>query len=484
MHHSFKRTLLAILIALSGSCAAWAQIVGGESTFRVAPAITGDRGRVFVGTQRGTILIGASTNTEVTVVDSIVRTGAAGANAVLPAELRGVWYLSMPNRSTHPDLIVALVTYSDGSANRYGVLRSTDFGVSWTLIKDPALANPMFIPTNNFWASTTLREIRWLPDAAHGWIYGPKGIAATTDGGLTWELRYTEGRDSSNHVQAMAFRDSLNGVASIGWAPLQRLHISYDGGRTWSPRRAPEGTHRVNQIDWVGNQYRAFVFDRSALSHSSRVTTYIYKSTDLGESWTSRAVVPVTVEQTYHSEILWADDQRGVMIMRSGEIAGTTNGGTTWSIVQNADSANYPLPIDSARAGQSPLRRGFGYASIILDGTKIVQASTLRADGELYRLIQWNLVTSGVRDELRIVTNASTIPTPARDRVRLELEHALSTSARVSIVDAIGRSRRVLSIDPGARSLDIDVSDLASGQYRVVVDDRERRVIAPVVIMR
>lgn len=458
---------------LGGAIAASAQIYGGESAFKLAPAITGDRSRVFIGTQRGTILIATSTATEVTITDSLT---SVGNGAVLPPELRAVWYLSMPNRVTSPDLIVALVSYNHNGSNRYGVLRSTDFGGTWTLIKDPALADPMFVPTNNFWAPTTLREIKWLADGVHGWIYGPKGIAATSDAGLTWQLRYTEGRDSAFHVQALAFRDPMNGVASIGWTPIQRLYITTDGGATWSPRRSPEGTRRVNQIDWIANEYRALIFDRAAVFGSGSPFVHFYKSTDRGESWTSRPIASVQVEQTYHTEILWVDDMRGVMIMKSGEIAATTNGGTTWTGVQAADSVNYPMPINTSR--------GFGYASIILDGTKIVHASTTSSNGTLYRLIQWNLVTSGVRDELRIVTNASTIPTPARDRVRLELEHALSTSARVSIIDAIGRSRRVLAIDPGARSLDIDVSDLASGQYRVVVDDRERRVIAPVVIMR
>jgi hypothetical protein len=468
MSKLLRRTLHSLLMLAAAAVPALAQIPNGESDYKLAPAITGSRSRVFVGTQYGTILVATSRPDGISITDSLV------AAAQLPAELRGIWHLSMPNTATNPDLITALVSYVDGASSRYGFLRSTDFGVSWTLVKDPALADTRFTPSNRFWDTLSLREITWLADAQHGWAYGPAGIIATTDGGATWSVRYTN--PGRGFVQALAFRDPMNGVAAIGPSVEERFRATTDGGVTWAPRDVPLGLLRVNQIDWIGNEYRALLFDRSALSNRGKMTTFIYRSTDDGMFWDKKPKGNITVEQTYHTEMLWANARTGFMIMRSGEIAGTTNAGANFTPVQDADSTGNPMPIGT--------NRGFGYASIILDNQYIVQASTIRNDGALDTLVQWGVTVAAIAADRGTRVGGSIVPTPSRDRAVLSLDRPLTGAASMTIVDAAGRVHVAHEVPAGERALVIETGALRPGIYRVVVADSDERVGAPLVVTR
>jgi hypothetical protein len=461
--------MLALLLSIVGALSLHAQRVPGESDYKLAPAIAGNNGRVFVGMQSGTILYATSSASGITVTDS------ATPGAQLPSEVSGVWLLSMPNVETQPQLVVGLVSYDTGTDTVYGAIRTTDMGASWTLIKDAALADTRFTPSSRFWDSTTLREVTWLADAQNGWIYGPGGIVATSDGGLTWSVRYVREANRTN-VHALAFRDAMNGVAAMGWQPEERWKATTDGGATWALRDDPLALHRVNQIDWVGNEYRALAFDRSALSNTSAPTTYLYRSIDLGDSWDSKAKGTISVEQTYLTRILWLNARTGFMMMRSGEIAVSQDRGTTWQRIQNADSVSYEMPLGT--------NRGFGYGSIILDKRYIVQAATLRSDGILDTLVQWDLGAASVRYEPKSVVAAHVVPTPADDVMHLSLERATGAGARVRIVDAAGIIRRDEALEVGTRSIGFDLGEIAPGVYRVIVDDGDARTVAPLVVVR
>ena len=480
------RHTLAVALALVGtSTVVLAQRPPGDPAYKLGPAIAGNNGRVFVGTLRGTILYATSTSSGISVTDS------ATPGGLLPAETQAIWALSMPNRTTQPQLVFALASYSDGANSRYGILRSTDLGTSWTLTKDAALADDRFRPTNDFWGSTGLTEFTWLENAQHGWVFGPGGIIATTDGGATWGVRLARNETERNNVQALSFRDANNGVAAIGWSPEERFRVTSDGGVTWRSAISPSspiGALRVNQMDWIGNQFRAFVFDRTALSDRGKITTYFYRSTDFGDFWDGKPKGTITVEQTPHTEILWHNARTGFMVMRSGYIAATQDGGATWASLQAADSAAYPMPIN--------MQAGFGYTSILLDGRYIVQAATIDLPAHLVdsvmvpfrrldTLVQWDLGTaSNVRFEPRALSVATIAPTPAHSFARLVLERPLAAGARLTVLDATGAVRRVEALEAGATGVDIDVAALATGVYRVVVDDAAGRISAPLVLAR
>lgn len=458
---------------VAATIAADAQRPPGDPDYKLGPAIAGNNGRVFVGTQRGTILYATSTSAGVSITDS------ATAGGLLPPETEAIWALSMPNRQTQPALVVGIASYDEGGSSRYGAIRSTDLGTSWTLVKDGALADERFRPTNRFWDSTGLTELTWLADAQNGWAFGPGGIVATSDGGLTWSVRFARDAAARTNIQALSFRDPLNGVASIGWSPEQRFRLTSDGGVTWRSATTPSsplGAFRVNQIDWIGNQFRAFVFDRTALSDRGKITTFIYRSTDFGDWWEGKPKGTITVEQTVHTELLWLNPRTGFMVMRSGQIAVTQDAGNVWTRIQEADSAGYPMPIS--------MGSGFGYNSILLDNRYIVQAATLRTDGALDTLVQWDLGAASVGTESVDEVTAAIAPTPSRDIARLHLAHPASTGARMSIVDMTGAPRRFETIESGATSVAIDVAGLGSGIYRVVVEEPGRRTSAPLVVTR
>jgi hypothetical protein len=477
---------LSATVLLLAPVLLFAQMPTDDSNFLFPPGITGTDARVFIGLQRGVILYATPAATNPVDTDSVMVTDSATPGGRLPAEVAAIWYLAMPDRTNLPQLVTGLVSYRDGATQRYGFIRSTDLGETWTLVKSSALAHPSFVVSNDYWSWQTLSRMTWLPDGVNGWIYGDKGIVSTSDGGDTWRIRFNQGADAytagdgkSLHVNALAFKDATTGVAALGWTLTPRLYLTVDGGDTLYPKTGAYAFRPWVQLDWVGGEFRGLQFDRAALNDQG-ITTYFWSSSD-GSFWDIVQVSPVRREQTYHTEILWRDSQVGIMVLRSGEMFRTTNRGRGWSRFKDADSVRYPMPISGLRFNP-PNPSGFGYRSVLLSD-RIIQASTRRRDGERYRLIQWPISLSGVRDETTTgVISISAAPNPAGNRVVIELGQTAKTGAHVTVVDATGRIALRREVEPGERRLDLDLSNLAAGLYRATLNNGGTVSSVPLVV--
>lgn len=132
--NNFRLLIFFCLILIQVSLQGQTQFDNNE----IPPAITGNNGKVFIGQQRGTILINNNSLLSGTPIDSIT------AGKELPAELATTLLLTMPNVKTSPKLIVGLVSYKIPNAkDKYGVLRSVDFGLTWEIIKPAAFEDSL-----------------------------------------------------------------------------------------------------------------------------------------------------------------------------------------------------------------------------------------------------------------------------------------------------------------------------------------------------
>jgi photosystem II stability/assembly factor-like uncharacterized protein len=137
------------------------------------------------------------------------------------------------------------------------ILRSTDGGATWDLVKAPTLA--------------TLTGIHF-PDAQHGWIVGHDAlILHSEDGGRTWTKQY-QGEDLQVSFLDVRFLDAQTGFAVGAYG--QFLATS-DGGRTWTSRRIIEEDYFLNRLS-IGPAGTLYL----AGEHGT-----LLRSTDRGASW-------------------------------------------------------------------------------------------------------------------------------------------------------------------------------------------------------
>lgn len=425
----------------------------GDIQFKIPPALTGNNGRVLVGTQDGLLLIGRVAGQSV-AIDDTLRPGDG-----LPAELRSIWALSMPDRAAKPQLVHALVSYRDQSdSSRYGVMSSTDMGATWSLSKPSALAQ---LSVRADWWKQPLADFVWLDGNSDiGWIYGKYAIMGTTDGGATWSTRYRSVA-ADDQIWGLAFSDRNNGVAAMGPPSTMRFKRTSDGGIQWNNAASTLLPKRLATLDYVGDEYRALVFDRFQVSQN----TLMYFSPD-GNLWDQEREPVIGKEQTHMSELIWANQTDGSMILRAGEVWQTYDGGHKWWNTQLADSLSYPVPTTAGRA--------WGQRTIHMSADTLVHVSTVSNTGEIYRLLVWTPSKPSASVARASAADAAIAawPNPASDAVAVRFTLERASAASAMLVDPLGRrvARHDLGhIAAGEGQLRLDVAHLPAGTYRLVL---------------
>lgn len=131
------------------------------------------------------------------------------------------------------------VAFSDAVAGRFVVRLTDDGGAHWTLV--PATALPSARPGEGAFAASgacvvaLADRFAWIGTGATD----TARVLATTDAGRSWWVATTPvAAGTTAGIAALAFRDSLHGVALGGKldSPTERsdnIAATVDGGRTW-----------------------------------------------------------------------------------------------------------------------------------------------------------------------------------------------------------------------------------------------------------
>jgi photosystem II stability/assembly factor-like uncharacterized protein len=463
--------LLCLLLALAVlPTALLAQLPNGTPDYKLRPALTGVGRRFLVGLKNGGIQFYRN-SAGVAQLDSTAQPGGT-----IPADVDGIWALAMPNREANPTVVVALVSYTTDAGRRYGFMRSTDFGDSWELNKDQALADTRFVVASSYWEPNRLSSMSWLPDGQNGWIYGNGGIFRTTNGGQTWQFVYKGGgANASDQVVSLAFADPMNGAASLGWLGDRTAWASTtDGGETWT--EVEGGAKRRLQVNWVATtwQYRGLVIDR----FTSNTNTSMHYSNDFGEKW-KETQIPYTKPQTFMAQFVWANAKEGFLVHPQAETYKTADSGRTWQAVHPAD-ASIAATIGSA----------FGSNAVLLDQNAIAYVVTRTDDGAVYRAMIIAVAvdgSAGVPSEtVGEAFSASVFPNPATSELRVGFELPHSAAVTLRLVDLLGRevgAQNLGMMESGVRSVRFDLAGIPAGSYRCIVDAGDMRVARPVVVM-
>ena len=234
----------------------------------------------------------------------------------------------------------AWLSLSDYATETSSILHTTDSGATWSETPLTFLGGTLFFLDNN----TGFMLSRLGAGAGSEWV----AVYATSDGGQTWEQRFTHtpgGEDPSLPAggikSGFTFLDPLKGWIT-GSEPVNDfvyLYRTTDGGTTWAHQPCdiadadPDAMYNSFPPIFVSETegflpLQTFLMDGTA-------QTIVCKTTDGGQTWQSVSSAPV---QGYVYD--FPDGQNG-WILGETALFRSTDGATTWEDLSSSLPAGY-----------------------------------------------------------------------------------------------------------------------------------------------
>ena len=181
-------------------------------------------------------------------------------------------------------------------------------------------------------------------------------IIKTVDGGVTWNSVYQ--KDASHGFEAMSameFFDGTNGIVAghfddAGWFDIQPwMAVTSNGGDSWTDINLPAAMDgkEIKGMDIEGNA--AYILLQDGYDYvdiNNSLSFYVYKSTDLGQTWTQISTMPFPQEYAIEdvldgssaTDIDFGSADVGYICFAEAKhksyVYKTTDGGNTWSDIQ------------------------------------------------------------------------------------------------------------------------------------------------------
>ncbi len=229
-----------------------------------------------------------------------------------------------------------------------GLYKSTNGGTSWTAINSAAFATNYFNPTDVLpvSSSTILFAVN-----ANGSTLG--GIYRTTNGGSAWSL-ISSGLPSSGYARIAFAQDpgAANTVLAVfestdestgGDAGLKGIYKSTDAGATWTQLTSPPKITSTGGRSYLSNQGwydNVIAIDPYNSSNICIGGVDMMKSTNGGTSWSQLTFwdsyygTPA-VHADHHAIVFDKKNSGTIFEGNDGGIYKTTNGGMTWTNINN-----------------------------------------------------------------------------------------------------------------------------------------------------
>lgn len=298
----------------------------------------------------------------------------------------------------------------------------------------------------------------------------------TSDGGASWQWREIpvyRGKISQllvvNHNTMWASLVSIPEDAHILDSHFVcRLYRTTNGGVEWQQIRQSYSEQNHN--------YQSFYFRNATegwisfgVSGWSPLPSYILHTTDGGETWDSVEVSGGTV-----NHIQFYSDSLGYAVGGNALIMKTTDGGKSWN-------REYPWPYQARDTAVIFL------GSALLPGSRTI---IVYGDGVLVRGAFDSPATSvptlGAPSSNITIRVLPTISAASKRQIEI---HGARAARRISLYDMLGTKvyDRVLQErrwDQDKEVIEVDLDELPSGSYRVMVTTEEGEYSAPLVVVK
>ena len=292
----------------------------------------------------------------------------ASALATAPCVARAQWIAqASPVDVELRGLSVVSPTVVWASGQRGTVLHTVDGGGHWTLDTIPG-AGALDLRAI---AATSVNTAHAISIADSSRIY------RTIDGGRTWSRRWSATRKGT-FLDAIRFWDAQHGIAMSDPVDGKFLLLTTnDGGDSWQEipaERIPPAIEGEGGFAASGTCLAVWGSSHVWIASGGAATARVYHSADRGHSWTvsaaplragiaSAGIFSIVFRDAQHGVIAGGDYQKPALAGRN--VALTSDGGTTWTLV---DSAASPAGYRSAVAFV-PGARGIALVAVGLTGT-------------------------------------------------------------------------------------------------------------------
>jgi photosystem II stability/assembly factor-like uncharacterized protein len=187
------------------------------------------------------------------------------------------------------------------------VLKSTDFGTTWTLLQftSPTSITGIYFDKNKGFALTRSGDFYISKDGT----------------GKSWEYLSNTG---VNEAYSMYFFDNTTGVVL---EENQDIVKTIDGGQTWRAVLAPTPYSSRSKVGGItfGDQSTGYAW----FSLTDYTDYRVFKSTDAGETW-NQVWQPASTPGYIQGNLVFFDANTGVILGPSNYKMRTTDGGQTW----------------------------------------------------------------------------------------------------------------------------------------------------------
>ena len=235
------------------------------------------------------------------------------------------------------------------SGQRGTVVRTVDGGRTWS--RD-SIAGASALDLRGIAATSSL--------IAHAISIGDSSrIYRTTDGGRTWSLRWSATR-AGTFLDAIRFWDARHGIAMsdpVGGRFL--VLVTADGGDSWTEvaaDRIPPSLDGEGGFAASGSCLAVFGSAHAWFASGGAKVARVYRTVDRGRTWTvhdtpiraatsSAGIFSIAFRDARNGVIAGGDYQQPTL--RGRNLARTSDGGRTWTLV---DSAASPAGYRSAVA--------------------------------------------------------------------------------------------------------------------------------------
>lgn len=188
------------------------------------------------------------------------------------------------------------------------ILKTTNAGLNWSVVYSETSGSISYLTALGGADANTI---------CASWANG--SCIRSTDGGTTWN-NLAGSFPSGTIVNGISFLNSTTGFAA---GSAGTVSITTNGGLNWTPANTPTTDWSMFMVKCVSASEIYAVGD----------PTYLYKSTDLGATWSSLPIAPIPGITV--SFIWYSLDHYGSTYILSGDygqIAKSTDGCATWTV--------------------------------------------------------------------------------------------------------------------------------------------------------